>query len=795
MAREVTAGLPGPGDGLPGPGDMVLVTGEPGAGKSALLEDAGRHWDGAVFRTAGTAASAAEPLAAAGVLLPGWSPADAGAAAVRAGVGRIRELANGRPVLVVVDNANHVAPESAALLRRVAPVRAAWLLACPDGTEPPARLTEGRQVRRVVVAPLGLEPARRLAAGLLGGPVDGLTAHRIWRSSGGNPRLLTHLVLEGHAAGALAERAGVWRWTGAPPSGPGLRDLLLAVTGQLSEREVTALEYLACAEGAPVGLLSGLVDPAAVDGLRRRRLVEFGAGSMIILSRPLYAQAVCAPRSALRRRRIHQELVAAATATGSAVPAVLLTEWRVRAGETVPAATLAAAARRALAEGDARAAERLARVAGDVALLGRALVARDRPVEAEEALRQTACAQVRALNRLWGLRRAEPPAVTAGPAAQAAALFVPGVPATAATAVDSADPVLAAADAALTTFRLVFAGAPERVVRENRELPRLWPSMRGAAAACRVHALVLTGRMTAARDTARAYYEAAVAGGEPAELAPLALQRGVCEWWAGSPRRAMPFLREAMALVDDRVPFPIRAYVRSEYAVCLAALGDGPQAYRLIAALRTEQSAGPGLDGQLRTTELQVMALTGRYVHAADLAVALAADLVATGRDTERVEALYLACRLRPSRAVAAGLAAAVDAADSPFFPLLARHAVALAEGDGAELIRCADAFERSGYPGLAAEACAGVDEARARRLVDSCDGFRPAWLPGRSGPATLTGREREVCELAAAGLSNASISQRLGISVRTVGNHLQRAYEKLHLTGRRDLGAALGLS
>jgi DNA-binding CsgD family transcriptional regulator len=59
--------------------------------------------------------------------------------------------------------------------------------------------------------------------------------------------------------------------------------------------------------------------------------------------------------------------------------------------------------------------------------------------------------------------------------------------------------------------------------------------------------------------------------------------------------------------------------------------------------------------------------------------------------------------------------------------------------------------------------------------------------------PATpLTQREREVAALAAAGLGNRAISERLFVSLRTVENHLQRIYDKLGVAGRQELSAAL---
>jgi DNA-binding CsgD family transcriptional regulator len=54
-----------------------------------------------------------------------------------------------------------------------------------------------------------------------------------------------------------------------------------------------------------------------------------------------------------------------------------------------------------------------------------------------------------------------------------------------------------------------------------------------------------------------------------------------------------------------------------------------------------------------------------------------------------------------------------------------------------------------------------------------------------------LTGREREVAMLAATGLSSPQVAQSLGISTRTVDNHLQQVYRKLGISSRRELSVA----
>jgi len=51
-----------------------------------------------------------------------------------------------------------------------------------------------------------------------------------------------------------------------------------------------------------------------------------------------------------------------------------------------------------------------------------------------------------------------------------------------------------------------------------------------------------------------------------------------------------------------------------------------------------------------------------------------------------------------------------------------------------------------------------------------------------------LTYRQREIIELAAAGLSNKEIAERLFTSVRTVEGHVYRAYQRLGARSREEL-------
>jgi DNA-binding CsgD family transcriptional regulator len=120
---------------------------------------------------------------------------------------------------------------------------------------------------------------------------------------------------------------------------------------------------------------------------------------------------------------------------------------------------------------------------------------------------------------------------------------------------------------------------------------------------------------------------------------------------------------------------------------------------------------------------------------------------------------------------------------------LLAGRALAAA-GDAdravAELERARAALLEAGAPRLADEAAREL-----RRL-----GLRVARPGGRAaasvGVGALSGREREVADLVAAGLTNGEIAAQLHLSEKTVANHLTRIFAKLEISSRSALAAAV---
>ncbi|MEV5310972.1 LuxR C-terminal-related transcriptional regulator [Streptomyces sp. NPDC052610] len=167
-----------------------------------------------------------------------------------------------------------------------------------------------------------------------------------------------------------------------------------------------------------------------------------------------------------------------------------------------------------------------------------------------------------------------------------------------------------------------------------------------------------------------------------------------------------------------------------------------------------------------------------------------AAEHAEPDTDVTDVLALYDAVRLGAPEAVLDRL---------PAGGLFAEHAAALVRRDGPALDRVAARLEERGLLLFAAEAyaqavpahrdplAARTSRTRAVALARRCPGARTPALSGLV-LGELTARQRQIVTLAAAGLSNRQIAERLTLSVRTVGNHLYSAYARLGAADRGSL-------
>ncbi|MEW9531029.1 LuxR C-terminal-related transcriptional regulator [Microbispora sp. NPDC049125] len=198
------------------------------------------------------------------------------------------------------------------------------------------------------------------------------------------------------------------------------------------------------------------------------------------------------------------------------------------------------------------------------------------------------------------------------------------------------------------------------------------------------------------------------------------------------------------------------------------------------------------------------LAAAGDLRGAARAALA-AADLARREGDRHaELYAVYDAVRLGDPAAALPRLAR-LAGTDEDLAALFLRHAGALADGNGPKLDEVARLLEERGMLLFAAEASAqaagAYGDARpaaaalghAAALADACQG---ASTPALGALATwrLTPRQAEVLRLASAGLTNRQIAQRLVISIRTVGNHLCRAYERIGDSDRTVLSRRASL-
>ncbi len=154
-----------------------------------------------------------------------------------------------------------------------------------------------------------------------------------------------------------------------------------------------------------------------------------------------------------------------------------------------------------------------------------------------------------------------------------------------------------------------------------------------------------------------------------------------------------------------------------------------------------------------------------------------------------------------------------LDLPDEPGWIRLRSLLAAAAGGDVERLGLLAQEATAAGGDRWAAECAAAAAGAAARRgdrrtarqwaertgtLLESCPGLSTMSLVTArvvgGGAQPLTSRERDVAVLAAHGVTSAEIAQRLGISVRTVENHLGNCYDKLGVRTRSALAPILGL-
>lgn len=362
---------------------------------------------------------------------------------------------------------------------------------------------------------------------------------------------------------------------------------------------------------------------------------------------------------------------------------------------------------------------------------------------------------------------------------------------------------------------LVVAGRPEeamRMLEASSAAATKWrealPTVELTLRSTRAYALWSSGRLHEGLEYSERELASAVDAGELDPAAVFGFARGAALTEMGQVKAAAGSLRDAISRFQE---LGQQMYVSWSLAVLARALALAGDARGGRTALEKAQLAKPAqvqlMDTELGTARVWVAVAEGRVTHARELAIGLAEEHLAAGRLTAAGQAFHYVARLGEPALVAERLAELELTTDAPVIPTYAAHAAALAASDAPGLLVVGHRFQQLGWILCAAEAFADAGAmfeaagraasgrtamARAAAALANCEGAETPALAGATVAVALTSRQRDVTRLAAQGIANREIAQRLGLSVRTVESHLEQAYRKLGAKDRHELAGLL---
>lgn len=726
--------------------------------------------------------------------------------------------------------------------------------ACPDAV--PAMVAEGVAVD-LELAPLAAPDVAAMVEVALQGPLDRATERWLVGATAGNPELVRHLVEEALSQGSLQLTHGVWTCTRRFAPGPRLRWAVERRVGGLSPEERRALEPLAVAGRLGLAMYEDLAGADVVRRLERRGVLAVernGARAEAMLAYPLHREALLAGLPVGEERTLRRSIGRALCVRGLRRRADLVALAGLQpeaAGEaTSHQLTDAAwAANGAAAHDHAERAAVAAVAAGGGVRASVALAwarhEQGRPAEAEEVLagceraaskEELALARSYLFHRVLALTaglglpdeagrllsratrwRSEPAWRNGIRALRSWVALVGGRPADAlrhgvrvAREANVDGEVAALAAYPVEVAASVIGARPE--IAEHPADVMAAPDLRrirGWSVWPRAMLLAVCGGLPEAERLTDAAFSRSVDDGDAGLQATGALTMGRLALLRGRLGSAQRWLAEAIAglrLTDPLREAPLALALLSRAS---AMAGDASSA----AAARDEARARLGgrrawYEGELVRAELWTAAASGELSRAQKIALNGAIDL--RDQPLARASLLHDAARMGyPARALTIEIAEIATEIGAATVSAMASHLDAVARSDADRIAEVSLRFESLGLVTEAAEAAAEAasilaiagERVGARRmsvrsaeLVARADGVRTPRLGLAMEVQELTSREREVAALAAAGLMNAEIAQRLVLSVRTVESHLYRAFSKLGIERRDMLPRSMGL-
>ncbi|MGQ4619723.1 LuxR C-terminal-related transcriptional regulator [Nocardia sp. R7R-8] len=830
----------------------VVLAGGAGVGKTRLAREAAelqRRRGAQVWWVTATECARAVPLGAFAEFVPDLGDPHT---LVRRVVDRI---ASGPHRVVVVADDAHLLDDLSALVvnQLVLQGRASVVATVRTGERVPdavAAVWKDEHLDRLEIQPLSEQETEAVVAAALGGRVDSATVRRLWRLSRGNALFLRQLVVPG----AFCQDGDVWRSAGEVEVPAMLSDMVNTRMLTLSGDVRAVVDLLALSEPLPADLLDAAVGNGAVERAEDVGVVSVAAEDArwdVRFTHPLFGEVRRAGMGLLRARRLRGEIATALTDRNS--PRL---DLRLRRAMLLLESDLAAdvplfveVGERALGLSDFGLAERLGRaaVAAGGGFPAQAIVAfaalwsgrpevtdvelavlADLAVDDEQFVRATVTRatnlaymlghpdQARAILRQGIDRVAAPPlrdilrALRAMIDASAGALDTVWTVATeilAASGSDDAAVLIASAAMALwasTTGRDELSDYMARGTSASERVAE-FANFLAPLTVVYVSGLVWAGHVDRA-STAAARYRASV---EDSPYAQGGYLVGITLLARGELDAARTELQDECRRLAPLGSSGGGAYYGALTALtrCLALLGDLDAARSTQAQMRRHRTPIAAFHEPLdQLADAWVAAAEGNVSAAITLAHNAAATARRLSQHMHTVIALHTAARFG-DRTVAPELAELATHVEGPRAVAAAAHAAALAADDATALIAAARAFEDMGDRLCAADAAAQAADsyrrhqrlgsanlaaARVVRLATECGAHSPA-LALAASPLPLSDREREIITLAAGGLTNQEIAERLTVSRRTVEGHLYRASRKLGVAGRHEFAAILG--
>ena len=755
-------------------------------------------------------------------------------------------------VIVGVDDAHLLDDLSAFTVHQLVTRRLATvILTIRSGEPPPDAITaiwKDHHLDRLELQPLALAETTRLVEHVLDGPVHSLCARRLWQHTQGNALYLRHLLDGEVSAGRIARPSGMWLWEGQPELSPTLAELVDARIGRAPTSVRGVLDALAVSEPLDADILGNLTGPEAVAEAESLGLVRVDSRAhpaAVWLAHPLFGEV--RRTGSLRLRRLRGRIATELARKPTTDPrdhlrrAVLTLESDLAPDPEL----LLAAASSAMQLLDLKLAEALAEHA--VAAGGglRAQIAhattimwQQRGADAEKILVELADPTSGPARTQIAIIRAMNFSVILGqPARAEGELEVLPADDDAAQAIASAlrasiDAARGHAQTAVERATAVLGDPPPDAVAQ---MLSVWTVVSGLGA---------LGRIDEIEPAANSGY--AVADGSP-EVShmrlPLAFLQAFAYQLAGALTQSdaviarirrdtldVPFegeghaflaglsamcrgdLAETQRLCQETLAYlgtgdsgrMVRGFAKSWMAAAAGMAGRAADARREFGAIQwwDQDPDACEWDSEKSIAEAWVCAAEGATSQAISIVRGAAAKESELDRPAWEVALLQTATQFG-DHTTAARLAELADDVQGPRAPAAAAHAAALAAGNGDALVEASDRYEEFGDRIAAADAAAQAvvvyqraglrgaamsASATAQRLAAQCQGAQTPALWAATTPQPFTARQREIISLAAQGLSNKEIADRLTMSIRSVEGHLFRASQRVGANSREQL-------